>query len=913
MPPGLRLGPYEIVSALGAGGMGEVYKARDTRLDRSVAVKVLPAQLADDPQFRERFDREAKAIGSLTHPHICTLYDVGYQSGTAYLVMEYLEGDTLARRLETGALPPGQALKALVEIASALDHAHRVGIVHRDLKPGNIMLTRTGAKLLDFGLAKATTVVAHANLSVLPTTPANLTAQGTILGTFQYMAPEQLEGQEADARTDIFAFGAVAYEILTGKKAFEGKSQASLLAAIMHIDPVPVLKVDPLAPPLLDRLVTQCLAKAPHERFQSAHDVSIALRWIEESLPAGNVASAPLRRRPLDRIARVASVTLALASIVLGTLYVAQLRSGSRGTAEGPPAVSRLTVVLPESTTVLSAFGLNPLALSPDGQQIVYSSGTPGSNQLYRRFLNRLEVEPIPGTEGAATPFFSFDGQWLAFHVGRTLKKIGANGGLPTTIAEVPFAPSRGATWTRDNVIFYGILGGDLWRVPATGGAASMLTGPDALQREKEITRRFPYAVPNGKTLLYVTLPTSGTSFASGTDFSAAQIVGLDVRTGERKVLLTGGFFPQYAPGGHLVFARDDGLYAVPFDPESLRMRGEAVKVIDGLASFSGNGYANFAVSATGTLVYVPGEDRKDYQRGTTLVWVDRQGRERPLAHWMNTFNQQRLSPDGARLLVHGSNPVSDIGVHDIARGILTRLTLNSAGGTAPIWSPDGTQVTYSKPDPAFTAGPYTLVSRSADGSGTEQALLEQPSPINAESWSPDGKWLAFTEVTPATGSDIWVLSVQSHGTPLAFATSAAAEQHPRFSPDGRWIAYQSNESGRDEVFVRPFPDSSGGKYQVSNSGGVNPEWASGGRELIYQSGTAVMRVTVMAGPTFAAGTPSKLFERPIGGVLLGVSPSSDEFVMSGLNAQATRPAGSTLVVIQNWAEELKRLVPATR
>ena len=310
--------------------MGEVYKARDTRLDRSVAIKVLPAQLADDPQFRERFDREAKAIASLTHPHICTVHDVGYQDATAYLVMEYLEGDTLARRLEKGALPPPDALKATIEIASALDQAHRAGIVHRDLKPGNIMLTKTGAKLLDFGLAKASPVVANANLSVLPTTPANLTGQGTILGTFQYMAPEQLEGQEADARTDIFAFGAVAYEIVTGKKAFEGKSQASLIAAIIHVDPLPVVTVDPLAPPLLGRLITQCLAKTPHERFQSAHDVLIALHWIEESIPVtGKVASAPLRQRPLDRIARVASVTLALVSIVLGTLYVARLRSGS--------------------------------------------------------------------------------------------------------------------------------------------------------------------------------------------------------------------------------------------------------------------------------------------------------------------------------------------------------------------------------------------------------------------------------------------------------------------------------------------------------------------------------------------------------------------------------------------------------
>lgn len=613
---------------------------------------------------------------------------------------------------------------------------------------------------------------------------------------------------------------------------------------------------------------------------------------------------------------------LGLAGLALDAVYVAERLSPTERSTGAAPLVSRLTVTLPTTAPLLGiSGGVSRLAISPDGSEIVYVGGTRlvrgggdgNDSRLYRRSLNRLDVVPIPSTEGASTPFFSADGRALGFFMGGAIQKIGLNGGVPTAIAQPPFPPSRGAAWGRDDVIYYGILGGDLWRVLGAGGPASLVAGPEALQREKEITRRFPSMLPDGASLLYVALPTNATGFASGFNFNAAQIVALDVRTGRRSPLLTGGFLPQYVPSGHVVFARENGLYAAPFDLPSLAIRGDAVKVVDGVRTFSGNGFADFAVSATGTLVYAPGEDTKDYALGTTVVWVDRQGRERPLAHWSNAFNLGRLSPDGTRLLVHGNSAISDVGVHDIARGVLTRLTLSQTGASAPIWSPDGTQATYVKPDPAFAAGPYRIVARPVDGSGVEAVLLERAVPVFPESWSPEGTWLAFTEVTGATGSDIWLVPATGDRIPVALASTAAAEGHPRFSPDGRWIAYQSNESGRDEVFVRPWPGSGGSGYQVSSSGGTNPEWALGGRELVYQQGAAVMHAQVVPGAAFATGPPAKLFERSFGrdGRLLGVAPSGQEFVMAGSGAEPAGPGPTTLVVIQNWGEELKRLVPA--
>ena len=916
LTPGTRFASFEITSLLGAGGMGEVYRARDTRLDRQVAIKILLESFARDPERMVRFEREARLLAALNHPNIAQIYGLEESGSTKALVIELVEGPTLADRIAEGPIPVAEALAIARQIAEALQAAHDQGIVHRDLKPANIKLRLDGSvKVLDFGLAKLTEPGAANGpdasiaLTMSPTvmSPA-MTQAGFILGTAAYMSPEQARGKAVDGRADIWAFGVVLYEMLTGERPFKGEDITDTLASVVRDEP-DLSKV----PVRARKLLARCLEKDPRRRLRAIGD---AWDLLDD---AGAVTPVPTQPRRLDVLIRVAAGLLAIGCVVLGVLYVSDLQSRSRSSRDATPRVSRLTVTLPEHARLPDRRGgQGLLAISPDGTQIAYVGGTaPGTGggndvQIYRRSLDRLEVVPIPGSQGAAAPFFSPDGRWLGFHrnPGRTLMKIGLEGALPATIGELPFPAGRGITWAADNVIYYGILGGDLWRIPAVGGEASLVAGADALRREKEITRRFPYALPDGKTLLYVALPTSAAGFASGFDFNAAQIVALDVRSGKRTVLLTGGFGPQYVSSGHLVFARADGLYAAPLDLPTLTVRGDAMKVISGVRSFSGNGFANFAVSTNGSLVYAPGEDLNDDAQGTTVVWVNREGDERPLARWNNSFNQERLSPDGTRLLIHGNSAVSDVGIHEIGRGILTRFTETPTGSSTPVWSADGTSVTYTKPDSAFTTGPFTLVTRSADGAGTERVLLERPIPVAAESWSPDGRWLAFTEASPGTRADIWVLPQDGSGQPIAFATTPAVEQHPRFSPDGRWIAYESNESGRSEVFVRPWPITGGGRYQVSTSGGVNPEWASDGRELFFQSGGAVMRVSVQAGAALGSTTPVKLFERPAGSALLGVAPGSQEFVMRRSAAEQVRPGGSELIVVQNWGEELKRLVP---
>jgi serine/threonine-protein kinase len=919
LSPGFRLGVYEILAKLGEGGMGEVYRARDTRLKRDVAIKVLPETVAGEPERIIRFEREAELLATLNHPNIAGIYGFEESPAVTGIVLELVEGPTLSDRIARGPLPLDEALAVATQVIGALEAAHEKEIVHRDLKPANIKLTPAGAvKVLDFGLAKAMESLgapARIDLTMSPTMVSPTTQAGVILGTPAYMSPEQARGKEVDQRTDIWAFGCLLYEMLTGQLPFApGETVSDAIAAVLTREPDwNALPAD--TPASVRRLLRRCLHKDADRRLHHIADARLELADADPE-DVHRAISATQSSPLFNRVMPFALVALALATVTLALLYAREMRARSAASTE-TPAVSRLTIALPESAPLPpTSGGFSRLAISPDGRQIVYlgrGNGDGTGRRLYRRALDRLDVEPIPGSERAANPFFSPDGRTLGFFGPRAVQRVSANGGLPVTIAESPFPPSRGAAWTRDDTIFFGILGGDLWRVGASGGMPALVAGPDALRRDKEITRRYPSPLPDGRTLLYVALPSSATSFANGFNFNAAQIMALDQQTGRTKLLLTGGFAPQYVASGHLVFARQDGLYAVPFDIDTLTLRGEAVKVLSGVATFSGNGFADFAVSANGTLVYAPGADFKDYAAGSTVVWVDRQGRERPLAHWNNAFNQARLSADGLRLVVHGNSATSDIGIHDIVRGVLTRLTDTPSGGAAPVWTFDQKGITYTKPDPAFVAGPYTLVTTAADGSGVERPLLERPVAVAAESWAPDGTALAFTETAAATGTDIWVLPVGGDRVPVPIATTRAVEQHPRFSPDGRWIVYQSNESGQDEIFVRAWPLTGGGKYQVSTGGGANPEWASD-REIVYQRGPAMMHVSVNpAGAAFAASPPATLFafESPRGGQLLGVAPDGRSFVMTSALAAQRPPGGRELVVVQNWGEELKRLVPA--
>ncbi len=874
LTPGTRLGPYEILSAIGAGGMGEVYKARDTRLERTVAIKILPEILAADPQFRERFAREAKTISQLSHPHICTLFDVG----DGFLVMELLDGETLADRLKKGALPLDDALKIAMQIADALDAAHRGGIVHRDLKPGNVMLTKAGAKLLDFGLARASgPAIAVAGLSMLPTTPAHLTAQGTILGTFQYMAPEQIEGQEADARTDVFAFGCVLYEMLTGRKAFQGTTQASLLSAILKDEPLPLRSVQPADPAALDHIVTRCLAKDPDQRWQSAADLAHELRWAARSEAGSTRLDVGNRRR--ERVLWAAAVVVV--SIVSGT--AAWLLT--RGSSAKPAATTRAVVPL-ASVQTLTLTSYPAIALSPDGRTLVYSRNVGGPSQLYVRAMDELEPRAIPGTEGGLNPFFSPDSQSLGFLSGRSIKTVALGGGAPATVFD-GVTNLRGADWGDDGWIYFTPhFSSGLWRVPASGGKPEVLTTPDFAKGEK--THRWPCVLPGGKAVLFVV----GTSRI--TSFDDAHIEVLVLGTHERRTLVQNGTYPRYLPTGHLLYARAGTLVAAPFDARRLEMSGSPVTIQGNVSADPAYGFANFGVSRDGSLLYVPGTN---VGATRSLVMADRHGVTTPIGD-PGSYSSGRVSPDGTRIALFMVGATSQLEVADLTRGgAWTRMTYEWDNEN-PIWTPDGARLTFNS---NCGGGLPNLYWQSADGAGDAERLTTSDHPQRAFSWTPDGKTLAFADIDPINRADIWVVRGDDR-KPRPLVKTPFEDTGPAFSPDGRWIAYMSNQSGQYEVYVQAFP-SGGRRWQVSTGGGALPFWNPKGGELLYQSrsGRDVMAVAVTTSPEFRPGTPARLFETT--DQLFDVMPDG-RFVMVRLNPRA---AVTELEVVFNWFEEVRR------
>jgi predicted Ser/Thr protein kinase len=634
---GSKLGAYEVAAQIGAGGMGEVYRARDTRLNRDVAIKVLPAHLADKPELRERFEREARTIASLNHPHICTLYDIGHQDGTDFLVMEYLEGETLAARLQKGPLPLDQVLQYAIEIADALDKAHRKGVTHRDLKPGNIMLTKSGTKLLDFGLAKLRQDVTPTTpLSQLPTLNDAITAQGTILGTLQYMAPEQVEGKEADARTDIFAFGAVVYEMATGKKAFEGKTSASVMAKILETDPPPMSSLQPMTPPALDRVVKKCLAKELEKRWQDASDLCDELKWIAEG--GSQVTLAPTAAvkgvSALGRRGILLSLGVALLAVAVAGGVVWYLKP-----APSPRAVSRFTITLPPGQQLAGLENGPAVALFPDGTHLAYVARQGGRQQLYLRSMDSLEAVSVSGTEGASAPFFSPDGQWLGFFAGGKLRKVSVSGGATVTVVDAAFP--LGASWgSQGTIAFSPSNASALQQVSDAGGAAQPLT-----RLGKGVAnQRWPVFLPGGKAVLFAAGPAGGVFINT---LIAAQPVG----AGEQRSLLQGGTQPGYASSGHLVYAQGGNLMAVPFDPQRLTVTGAAVPVVEGVLQSPIGGAAQYSISATGSLVYVPGGIQSQSAQ-SRLVWVSRNGVEQPLAAPARAYLNPRLSHDGRRVAV---------------------------------------------------------------------------------------------------------------------------------------------------------------------------------------------------------------------------------------------------------------------
>jgi Tol biopolymer transport system component/predicted Ser/Thr protein kinase len=814
--------------------MGEVYKAKDTRLDREVAIKVLPEHLSANPELRQRFEREAKAISALTHAHICTLHDVGNQDGVEYLVMEYIEGQSLAARLEDGPLPPDQVIRFGIQIAEALEAAHRQGIVHRDLKPGNVMLTRGGVKLLDFGLAKLRAAGVQGEISQLSSMPTEmspsrpLTEQGTIMGTFQYMAPEQLEGKDADARSDIFAFGCVLFEMATGKKAFSGKSRASLIGAILKDQPAPISSLQPMTPPALDRLVQTCLAKEPEDRFQTAHDVKLQLQWIAEG---GSQAGAPAvvasRRKVREKAAWALSGVLLVAAALLGIGYARR--------SPVPATPVRFQLVLPDALSVVEA-----PRISPDGKLLAFSArNAEGKSQIWLRPLEALDPRPVPGTDGASyRPIWAPDSRHIAFVADGKLKKVDIAGAPPQAICDA----STGAdgSWGIDGtILFDGQAADPIRRVPSGGG-----TPLTVVKGEGSSSVGWPSFLPDGKHFLY---------FEFGGGKGRVMVASLDTKEKPRKILDSDSL-AQYAPPGHVLYVKEGTLVAQAFDASALKVTGEPVPAAEQMGT-QGNGLADFSVSATGALIYRGGVTNDD-----RLVWVDRSGKELSDVDKPAQYASSALSPDGTRLAVDISDSRSnkrDIWIRDLARGVTSRFTFDPANETSPLWSPDGNQLVYS----SDRKGIPSLYEKAASGTGPEKELWSCGETLVAGDWSGDGRFILVNRLSAQSSWDIWVFPVDGTTKPFPFVQGPFSEVLPTFSPDAHYVTYMSNESGRLEIYVQQFPGP-GGKWQVSAAGGIEPHWSADGKTIYFRGLDAkLMAATVEAGTTFTAGVPQPLFD----------------------------------------------------
>ena len=878
---GNTLSHYKIISKLGQGGMGEVYLAEDSRLDRKVAIKVLPERLSERADLRERFEREARAVSSLNHPHICTLHDIGEQDGIHFLVMEHLEGETLASRLEKGALSLEQTLEYAIQIADALDKAHRQGVVHRDLKPGNIMLVKSGAKLLDFGLAKLkATEATEENLSALPTEQANLTAEGTILGTLQYMAPEQLEAKDTDSRTDIFAFGAVVYEMATGKKAFEGSSQASLIAAIMGQEPRPMSELQPMTPPTLDHVVRRCMAKEPDGRWQAASDVMVELKWVTEvgsqvALPS-SVTVQPLWKRAIPATLLVVAIA-AFSGLVVWRV------------ATPDPEVYTTLFIVPVEGGHEMGSGKDPrLAVSPDGRTLAYVA----QDQLFVRSLDRLEALALEGTQGAEGPFFSPDGQEIGFTQNNALRRTSVEGGPVTEVRGTNTGTVAEASWGDDGHIVYRPRGSRvLWRVPADGGTPQRLT----TLRDGEPFHTWPQVLDGGNRILYTALRPSGV-------WIGAAVILEDLETGERTTVAEEATYGRYVHPGHILYATATGtIMAVPYDIEGREVTDGRVPVASDVRVAGWGGAASFAVSDGGTLAIVEGSN----EIRTQFWWIDRQGQHlgrlgEPLGSLY--FD---LSPDGRQLAAGVTRPANgDIFLIDSTSGDARQFTFGEAFDFSPVWSPTSDRVAYVSEDVRSTIE----VEKVSERGGSESLYTgQEDSDLWVRSWSPDGQWLLFVEAPEGQG-DIYALNVED-GKTIPIVVTPAAEDNPQFSPDGRWIAYQTDNAGRAEVYVVAFPEV-GRPEPISAQGGDHPRWAPTGDELFFWNNRTLMSSKVVLSETFSREPAKRLFDMPElqqAGNRYVVAQESNKFIVSLKNPDW--PA-SEIIVIENWTEELKRLAP---
>ena len=878
---GKQMGSYKILSLLGKGGMGEVYRARDMKLEREVAIKVLPAEFTQDPGRLARFEREAKLLAALNHPNIAAIYGLEESDGIRFLVLELVEGDTLAERLVKGALPVEKALEVGRQIAEGVEAAHEKGVIHRDLKPANVKVTPEGkVKILDFGLAKAFEgEISVTNISQSPTLTAEMTRAGVILGTAAYMSPEQAKGKEVDKRADIFAFGAVLYELLSGTRAFEGETIAETIAAVLKSEP-DWEGLPESTPSSIRTLLRRCLTKDVHDRLEGIANVRVEIKLVLEepatvsSTGVDGVAQPPLWKRAIPWSIAVVSVVIAISMAFW---------SSQQSTA--PPLTKFVIAPALVGSTIVGG----NLAISADGGHVLYRNNTVKGYQLYLRSLDDLVERPIPGTENAVGPFFSPDGKSVAFFTGTQLKKVSLAGGSPTTLCGAAGLRASGSWGSDDTIVFSDMYesGDSLFRVSASGGEREMLATPDLDKGETGYL--LPHILPGGKTVLF-TITSTG---RGGSDY---QIAALSLETGEQKTLIEDGRQGIYVETGHLIYeqAKAGNLMAVLFDLEKLEVTSDPVPVLQGVRQSLGT--VDYALSDEGTFVYIPTSE------GSRLVWVDRDGTTQRVTEIRRNFYSPRLSPDGTRLAVTVQDEVGqdNVWIYEIRRDILTPFTVAS-GGSRAIWSPDGQQLIFASGQGPLNANLFWM---PIDGSAEAKQLTTGENPKLPTSWSPDGL-VAYVEIVLPYG-DILVLSLDGERDTETVLATQYDERYAAFSPNGRWLAFTSNRSGQTEVYVKPYPGQ-GGIVPISTDGGLEPVWAHSGRELFYRTGDQMMVVSVQTDTTFKAEKPRLLFEgsyryTPITGVTsyYDVTADGQRFVM-------VKEETTQINVVLNWFEELKR------
>ncbi len=874
---GRTISHYKILEELGKGGMGVVYKAEDTKLKRTVALKFLSPTLTADSEARHRIAREAQAAAGLSHPNICTIHEIGETEDQIFISMEYVEGENLKDRIGSGPMKLREIIDIATQVAQGLHEAHDKGIVHRDIKSANIMVTPKGrAKIMDFGLARSST-------------QTRLTKDHTTLGTFHYMSPEQTQGEDVDYRTDIWSLGVVLYEMTVGQLPFRGDYEQAVMYSILSEDPEPLTALRTGVPMELERIVWKLLAKDPADRYQHVDEMPVDLRSVDpEGMGASRIAASTMRRGPFPAPARSRrTISWGIAAILLvGAFTVgAGLRHLIQPTAAPDYPTVRLVMTFPADAS--SSFASEDrAALSPDGRRLVYSAEVNGTRYLFLRELDQLETRTLPGTEGAGGPFFSPDGQWIGFFAGNRLRKLHLGGGKPITLCE---AQTSAGCWGPEGMIFFARSWSEgLWKINAAGGEPIRVTVPNS--EAGEYAHMWPEILPGGEAVLFTIWHTS---------INDSRVAVLSRKSGEQRCLVTGGTYGRYSPTGHLLYAQSGTLIAVPFDPATLTIGEPHTPVLENLSHDDGSGYADFSVSQNGLLCYARGTDWLIERR---LVWVDRQGNIEPLSLPPGSYAEPCLSPDEKRLaLTKHEGGSYNLWVHEFGSGTTRQLTFESSN-FGPIWSPDGDWLAFT----SFRHGPFTIFRVPVDRHQPEQLLHRPAVDEVAGAWSPDGKHLLFTRDNPLTGTNLWLLSLEDRDHPRLLLSETGDELDPRVHPGGKWFAYTSDASGRSEVFVRPFPEP-GGVTPVSTDGGSDPRWSSDGSELFYRNGSELMAVEVQTQPDFRASQPVLLFEsdhfrNPIS--LISYDVASDGRFLMVENPQ--HEASMDLILVFNWFEELE-------